>query len=239
MKKYITKINFIIWICIVFLFWFSWVSGARVYLEPSYTWFIKNCPSNLDIMIDTQGEKAIAWDFILYFNTGEIKPISFLSGNFFWWGGELQVEGNNIIIIGFNGEGVKWKWKFWSLVFESIGDSEKTSLSFKSSEGKIGSHIAKDDTKELPTIFGGGEYYFYTWTCWSATWAELKIKSITEITETYKQQIKVIMEAQIQKQKMKAIYNKIFISLWVVLILLVLIIILKQKKMIFKSRNTI
>lgn len=230
MKKNTKKINFIIWICIIFIFWFSWVNGARVYLEPSYTWFVKNCPSNLDIMIDTQGEKAIAWDFILYFNTGEIKPISFLSGNFFWGGWELQIEGNTIIIIWFNGEGVKWKWKFWTLVFESIGDSEKTLLSFKSQNGKIDSHIAKDDTKELPTIFAGGEYYFYTWVCWNTTGNELKIKSIEEITETYKQQIKVIMEAQIQKQKMKAIYNKIFVFVWALLIIIILIVILKKKK---------
>ncbi len=212
----------------------SFVHGAKLSIDPASAGVTKNCPSEINIMLDTQWENTVAAEVAIFFDTWAIEPISFRYGNAFKWWGLMQIIDNKIRILWFDVNDRNGKYLFGILTIKSIGNTKNTNLSFQDKEWKSASYISYG-WKNLPLEFGNGAYSFFDGTC-TQTWTWDKgigPKKDNEIITSYQKQFKILADTKQQEQKIK----KIGSIIWVIFLLIILFLWYKKFRSITQHKK--
>ncbi|MCX6823313.1 MAG: hypothetical protein NTX91_04990 [candidate division SR1 bacterium] len=204
-KKHITT-KTIIGAAFSYMIGMSFVHGARLYIDPDAAGLTKNCPSEINIMLDTQGENSVAAEVAIFFDTGAIEPVSFIYGNAFEGGGLMQIIDNKIRILGFDVNNRNGKFLFGTLIIKSKGETKNTNLSFQDKKGNTASYISYGG-KNLPLEFGNGAYSFFDGACPQVGTGEKGVgpKQDNEIIASYQEQFKTLANKKLQEQRIKRI----------------------------------
>jgi len=237
MKKNTTKINYILWISFIFLLGLSTTNGARIYLDPTYSGFIKNCPGSVNIMIDTEWKDVIASEINIFFDNSLMEIASFEYGNAFKWGWLTQTNSGHARMIGFDINPINGIYTFGKLTIKSIWNTTAWWLGFEDPTWKVISSLAEYKVgKELLTSVRWWYYTFsdgicpFSWSTW--TWIE---NNVQVISKTYADQINTLRKQYMEKIKKEKMTNRIIIISFLLLIILILIYFWYKR---LKSYNT-
>ena len=237
MKKNTIKINYILWLSFMVLTWFSAVSWAKIYLDPTYSGFVKNCPSTVNIMIDTEWKNIIASEINIYFDKSLMQVVSFEYGNAFKWWGLTQTRDGSARMLGFDVNPINWIYTFGKLIIKSIWNTTAWWLNFQDPSWKTQSSLAEFKSwKELLKSVKWWYYTFFDGTCsfsWNVwVWIE---NNFQVISKKYSDQINALRKQYMEKLRKEKMINGIIIISWLLLIIIVLLYFWYRR---FKSYNS-